>query len=434
MSRRAAPSVAQRPAAIIDYAYAANPDFLPRRVRHAAFASLRKTMQDEKATAETELLAFVLSFLPHLMLEGHDEAKIAECFQALASVYVHRPSPSHENPAVVVPSRLDGKRKAFLPHPALPVVLECDVQRVYTYDYHQEPDDPLYQAMMPAHASLQEFQNCHRVPFVPTPVEDVYREPFRNQPGAAARRRHTEVWTIAPTEEGDTHVRQTVVCLKATHIHWRLDDDEDPRDVSEPDVYTVSGRYSLQDPTRMSRRQILERTRQRNALDEQGTYDKPPMSLKDDPQAKHHSMVYTHTGPLTAHQPPWTTAPIQSPAFKEEGTPLLPHTFTIQGRTLPLPALFDDLLFDNAPLQFVAHARQFVDQHILFAQNLKTPLQQSIVDNDHTHLFNPLTGTEIPITELPATDTTGILDGRQRRDRFCDICLQPTRYLRPDPM
>lgn len=72
------------------------------------------------------------------------------------------------------------------------------------------------------------------------------------------------------------------------------------------------------------------------------------------------------------------------------------------------------------------------------AQNA-TPLTDSvsILDYHGTHRLNSLTATTISIRELPPTDLAGIRakglrqEGRPDKDRFLDVCLQPTKLLTP---
>ena len=428
MSRRAAssgvPVHAQRPAKVIDYVYTANPDYTPRHARVAVLKEAQKHLNDKAH----ELLELLLEYLPGLITENHDTESFVACFRDVAIYYVHHPNYFLASPSVILPIQWHGKRKVFLPHPALPILLECNVQQVMDYDYAHVEALPYKQQALTPHATLQEFRECHTVAFQPTQTDGPRSEPLSKQPGVEARRQHRGTWIISPTADDPTRVRQTIIVLRATHIHWRLDDTEDERALSEQDVRTTPNGLRMYDPSCMNSNQVVERAETRNSI----VYDKPP----DDPLAKHHSMIYEEGEPNTARLPAWTTAPVNSPAHKERGTPLLPYTFTIEGRKLPLPALLDDLIYGSISLVFCARAEDFVSQDMLFAQNLHIHDGTSIVDNDHTHLLNPVTGTTIPIKELPPTDLVGIQalptkeEGRAPRDRFCDVCLQTTRYLR----
>jgi hypothetical protein len=423
-SRVPAAGAASRGTPVISYAYQANPDWTPRMSRMVLF---KKTAEELR---ERELMAYLFSFLPRLVLEEHDQDAIAACFEHVANSYLRRTSLYSRELPITQPIHLQSMKKAFLPHPALPVVLECSVVAVCDYDYDYDRGQPLAHAYLGSHASIQDFRECHRLPFQKTQTDAPLSEPLRDQPGGEAREKHTQPYIIAPTNEAGTHIRTTTVVLRVTHIHWRLDDTEDPRDVAQPNVDTTSDGITRILPYEMLPTQVRERVNTRNDLLDQGRYDPPP----DDLQAQHRSMVYSATAPNTASQPPWTSAPVTSPAYKQAGTPLLPHTFTIQGRTLPLPALLDDLVYAHTQLVIAGLAQDFIEQNILFAQN-ETVNQgaPSIVgtNDDYLTLLNPRAGTTIPIKELPPTDLSGI-EGRSDRDRFLDVCLQPTRYLDPD--
>jgi hypothetical protein len=209
--------------------------------------------------------------------------------------------------------------------------------------------------------------------------------------------------------------------LRATQIHWRTTDKEDPPEhVAQRFAINSQG---LQEPERgIPDDQLINRVTKRNEL--QKTYSRPAI---DD---KHHTMLYDKPGLNPGILPPWKSSIIGPPHAKLTGAPLLPLGFHVGEHFVPLPALLDDL-FGNTSWTLVANLREFATETPFGPQNALFGSRDN--GTDELSVLNMLTSPphRIPAKELPPTDPNGIT-GRQPHDRFLDVCLETERYMRPD--
>ena len=390
-----------------------------------------------------QLRQFIYDTQEQLLLRDKNPAYVAQAFGLVADLVSNiTPRPSGgglRNDFTVLPLSQRGQTKALLPHPALPIVLECTVAAVYNHQYPAH-HGALEQRYLEPFATLKEFRNCHRQKFQRTRTDGPPSHPRDDKPSIAARSTH-KTYTVQPPEDS-SDVNQTTIFLKATHVHFRV-----PLymlEYTEPNyIISDTGRV-LTIPNTMSYEQVKQRTEERNYV----AYD----TIPDDQNPVDQSMQHPERGPHSQEQPSWNTALLTQD--KPPGTPLLPNFFNVSESlqvpweiernvaaayaspapaqyTIPLPALLDDLTHGKN-LILCAEEHDFHEQHALFVKNTNIrSSQESVLDDPrYAHLLEPhAPETLLPLNNIPPTD---LESPRFPDNRLLDFCLQPQRYL-PEP-